>query len=643
MNKLYSFISFIFLCVCVSGQNIDSLLTEFDSSVKSRKIEAANRLYEIAYEEGYCDSLIVFNKRSSARFIDTQLLPPLSEFLSGENRYDKAEALALRGVKAAEETGDKEMAAQGYSVMFLCCQLTGDFDRALDYAKRCYEIDGEFGVSENLSSSLNNLAGICLSLHHNEDAKEYIDKAIEIERPLNRKGKLAIRLGMASEIYLALGQYDDALRFSDEALELDLEEGNASKAAIRRCQIAAVYQAKRDFPDAVKYYSEAINPLTETGNDKSLSICFNSLGNIAMLQGKDAEARKWLTQAVGASKRSGYALQQEKACSALARLLKESHPIEAVVFFEQAFALRDSLFTAESERQLNSFNVKYKTSEKEHRIQMQQAQIGKQRSELVFLAVIILLLAALTVALIVTARTQRRRNRELQEMNLMKSKFFSIISHDLKNPIIAQKNALEAICVNYDHIPVDVLHSQCVELMRSSSSMLELLFNLLNWSRLETGRVTVTPTKFDLRSVCEEVESLMKTQLSDKRVALSYDKSQEAFVEADRTMVTTILRNLLGNALKFSYPDSVIEVYSSREGDVCAVSVKDRGTGIREDKLSTIFTLNCQRPSTGTSGEQGTGLGLVICQEMIERNGGKISIKSREGEGTIVTFTLKSA
>lgn len=636
------YILFLF-SVAVPARTVDSLLAVYSSGGKALRIEAANELSALLSDEGYCDSLTVFGRHSSGREIEASLFPLLAEYMRSDNRYQDAEALALRGVKAAEEENNQEMASMGYSTLCLCYQLSGDYERALDYAERCYEIERVSGVPEDLSSSLNNLSGLCLSLHHNEEAKQYIDKALEIERPLKRNGKLAIRLGMAGEIYSALGLYDDALKFCKEAYELESAAGDKSRIPVRECQLAAVYYAKGDLTEAEKWFKKAEGPLTDSGNQRSLSICLNSLGDIALAQDRDGEAEQWLLKAVEASRKSGYSMQLQKAYSKLARLLGRSRPSEAVDYYEKAASLRDSLFTAESQRQLNSFNVQYETFEKEHKIELQEAKIEKQHSGLLFMASILLLLAALAVVLVFAVRAQRRRNLQLQEMNMMKAKFFSIISHDLKNPIIAQKNALEAICVNYDHIPVDVLHSQCVELMRSSGSLLELLFNLLNWSRLETGRIAVNPVRFDLRCVCDEICSLLGTQLSNKGISLRVDLPEDVFVDGDRNMVTTVIRNLIGNAVKFSDSGSVIVLTAVRKGSFWEVSVKDSGVGMDKERVTGIFTLNCQKPSVGTAGEQGSGLGLVVCREMVELNGGEIAVNSAPGKGTEVTFTVKAA
>lgn len=422
-----------FINNALQSQNIDSLLNIYNTGTKSERIESANKLYRILYNKQFCDSLIVFKRSTNKQIIESSLFPQLADYLIYINQYENAKNVAIRGIEAAEQENNDTMVGLCCSVLCIVYQMSGDFDIALGYAKRCYYIDQHSGNPQYMSSSLNNLAGICLSLHHNKEAKEYINKAIQIERPLNREAKLAIRLGMASEIYMALGELDKALQFCKEAYNLDSKTGNAPKAAIRMCQIAAVYQAKKDYINAKKYYQEAVVPLTNSNNFRSLSICYNSLGKLSMQEGDLSEAKRWIDKAISASKQSGYVMQLQKAYIMLAEVLKKSHPETAIKYYELSASIRDSLFTVESERQLNKFNVQFQTIEKEYEIERQQAKIEKQHIKQYMLVIILIMLAIIAVLLVLIIRIQRRKYQELKEINEIKSKFFSIIGLMVKN------------------------------------------------------------------------------------------------------------------------------------------------------------------------------------------------------------------
>lgn len=567
-------------------------------------------------------------------------LAPLADYFFAIGRIQDAYNVALRGSNAAQQIHNSSLQAQFYSVLASCNQNFGNFEKAVEYGKRCYELDVIEGNSASISSSLNNLAVIALSMEHYSDAKNYIDEAIQIEKQLGRDDVLAVRYGIASEVYVTLKMYPEALNFSQKAYDLNTKTGNKAKAAIRMCQIAATYQAMGDDDNAQKMYIDAIEPLTQAGNLRSLSICYNALGTISAKKDNIAESEKYFLKAVDMAQDCSYTLQEQKAYNSLAQLLRNTRPSTAVTYYEMSAALRDSLFNDASERQINNFNVLYQTHQKERQVEMQQLQIERQRTTEHMMIIIIVLAAISVVVLVLLVLSLRHRNRDLQEISNMKSKFFSIISHDLKNPVLAQKTALELICKNYSSLPASVLQEQCVELMHSSGTLLELLYNLLNWSRLETGRMSYAPIRFDMHSVYNNVADVLKTQLANKQIALANNLPQDVFVFADRNMITIVLRNIIGNAIKFSHPNSQISVEAKLHKNNWVFSVTDSGVGIDNETLSSLFRLKNYRSSIGTAGEQGTGLGLVLCHEMVKMNGGTIKVTSSKGEGTVVQFSL---
>jgi signal transduction histidine kinase len=238
-------------------------------------------------------------------------------------------------------------------------------------------------------------------------------------------------------------------------------------------------------------------------------------------------------------------------------------------------------------------------------------------------------------------RLVRRRNHELREMNDVKDKFFSVISHDLKNPVLAQKNALAAIVDNYGALTSDDIYQVCIELLDSSKSLIDLLYNLLNWSRLQTGRITFTSITFPLIDVVRDVQELSAMQLAGKSLTLLINVPLDATVTADRNMIDTLLRNLVGNAIKFSYSGGTIEINARKNGQAWTVSVTDHGTGMSPAVQASLFSLATQKSAPGTCGETGSGLGLVVCREIMELHGGAISVQSVEKKGSTFSFTLQ--
>ncbi len=233
----------------------------------------------------------------------------------------------------------------------------------------------------------------------------------------------------------------------------------------------------------------------------------------------------------------------------------------------------------------------------------------------------------------------KKTNDELRLLNATKDKFFSIIAHDLKNPFNSLLGFSEMLSRDFNNLTVDK-QKQIADVMHDSSVRIySLLENLLQWAGAQIGNITYKPEVFQLKEIIETNYGLVKEMLKEKETCFVSTLPEDSGVFADRNMVNTIIRNLLGNALKFTDKGSVSVVIKT-QNKYQEISVIDSGVGIPEDKLKRLFDIGQSRSTWGTRGEKGTGLGLLICKEFIERNGGKLTINSKQGAGTTFTFTL---
>lgn len=233
------------------------------------------------------------------------------------------------------------------------------------------------------------------------------------------------------------------------------------------------------------------------------------------------------------------------------------------------------------------------------------------------------------------------QNQQLNELNASKDKFFSIISHDLKSPysgllgltnlIISEKDSL-----NYEEV-IDLVK----KLNSSLKNQYSMIENLLQWARIQTDRLEINREKVDINHLINEVISIQKN-VSDKKNIQVVNLNKERIVcFADRFMIQSVLNNLLSNAIKFSYLDSKIDINCMIDNDNVLVSVQDFGMGIKQENIEKLFRIDTHITTLGTANEKGTGLGLILCKEMVERNDGKISIFSELNKGTNFTFSLK--
>lgn len=229
---------------------------------------------------------------------------------------------------------------------------------------------------------------------------------------------------------------------------------------------------------------------------------------------------------------------------------------------------------------------------------------------------------------------------ELKKINASKDKFFSIIAHDLKNPFITLLGLTEALLEDYYEMEDEEILEYISQLRKTSKNTYHLLENLLQWSRAQTGRLKYDPSNFNVFSITEEILSQISTQSLSKKISIVNQISPATTAFADREMIKTVLRNLLTNAIKFTPEQGNIFVQDFIEKDWITISVKDTGVGIQVDMIPQMFSIERNFTTPGTKNEEGTGLGLILCKEFVEKNGGKIWVESIWDEGSTFYFTL---
>jgi PAS domain S-box-containing protein len=236
----------------------------------------------------------------------------------------------------------------------------------------------------------------------------------------------------------------------------------------------------------------------------------------------------------------------------------------------------------------------------------------------------------------------RDLSEELRKANVTKDKFFSIIAHDLKGPL-GNFYALSKMFVNrFEKFTPDEIREMVEQLHTSSSQSYKLLENLLDWSRLQLGRMEHEPEPVSITELVEENIELLKSQANDKDIILVHSTDSAGRVLSDRNMLTTVIRNLISNAIKFTNRGGEIVLTSSADETqgTIIVCVTDTGVGMSEEILASIFDVGAYHTTLGTEKEKGTGLGLPLCKEFIEKNDGRIWVESELGHGCRFSFEL---
>jgi PAS domain S-box-containing protein len=237
---------------------------------------------------------------------------------------------------------------------------------------------------------------------------------------------------------------------------------------------------------------------------------------------------------------------------------------------------------------------------------------------------------------------------ELQELIATKDRFFAIIAHDLKNPFTALYSIIQTLSVSFGDLEKDEQQFYVDRIEKITAHLVNLLDNLLLWARAQTEKLKINPEKINIRELITENIHLVKAAADKKLIAIKEDIPDDLIAISDKNMLNTVIRNLLSNAIKYTNREGLIKITGRKIKDdkgkkLVKVDVSDNGIGITGENMGKLFRIDKNPSTSGTADEKGTGLGLIICKDFIEKNGGKISVESYPEKGSTFHFTLPAA
>jgi len=235
------------------------------------------------------------------------------------------------------------------------------------------------------------------------------------------------------------------------------------------------------------------------------------------------------------------------------------------------------------------------------------------------------------------------QKKDLEAINVAKDKFFTIIAHDLKNPFSTVIGVSDLIINRFNKIDKEEVFEYVQQINRFSKSAFNLLENLLQWARSQTGSIKINFKRTNIYEIIEDVVELFAVSAKQKGITFSNLVNKNFYGYVDVDMVTTVIRNLVSNAIKYSFQNGKIDLIVSESGDMLVVEVKDYGEGIEGEVLDSLFKIDNRVGLHQNEEQEGTGLGLILCKEFVLKNGGEIWAENNPGQGTSFKFTLPKA
>jgi two-component system, sensor histidine kinase and response regulator len=583
------------------------------------------------------------------------------------NSPDKAIGLAEQALKIALESNEVFYEGYCYFLFSKAYWVKTNYKLSTEYGFKALKILKNSTHYPERSECLLGLARTLAELGNFQKAHEFIHESLELGKVNDNENIQANAYREHSYLLVELNQLDSALYYSDKAISLFEKSGDSLDISILYGRKARIYHQRKQFEKSRDYAYRALLIDSLVKNRRALGISYYQIAQNEYALGNRQKGIAQLKKSIRINNEIGNLNWQIKAHELLSSFYLENNMASlAANELLMVSKFKDELYNAEKSGQIQEMQSLHELEAKESTIQLleqenalKQQQVKNQRLFLAFLLVALLSLTLLIFVLTRLRRIQNITNRNLATKNVaieeqkmaiqlqaenlrqldqLKTKLFSVISHDLRGPISNLQSLLDLFTKKL--MTADEFITLSERLKENLNITQRTLENLLNWSLSQMGGIKTEKKKIEITSCIDETCLLLEEVASRKNIALNKHFSGPMHVWADANQLQVILRNLIHNAIKFSSFNASIQIKVRKGSDVCRVSIKDSGIGMTEAEINTLIGSKEYFSKTGTEQEKGTGLGLLLCKEFILRNGGDIGIRSTLGAGTEVSFTL---
>jgi signal transduction histidine kinase/tetratricopeptide (TPR) repeat protein len=526
----------------------------------------------------------------------------------------------------------------------------GHYSEANTYFYQALDLASKSGNDKLKAFSLNNLSNIHNKLKNYDVSHDYLRQALEIhQKSGNKKSELNVIMNIGNTFY-EQGNKSEAKRYFEQALDFHKTYGLEDNGLISILNnLGLVVKSEGDTVKAIQYFKQAME-ISKANNDKQgLTIALSNLGQIAE-KGNEASSLKQLLESLKEAKSLGLSKMVLNNYGSLRDFYSKKGDFKKAYEYATKYQrLNDSIYDAENAERIIELQTKYETAEKEKQLviakkeklekdlELNKANVTKY-GMIGISVILLLLLGSLYSRYLIKRRSQMELaviNEKLNELNNTKDKLFSIVSHDLKNSMSGFSGIVNTLNSSYEKFSADQVKYYVGEVSASANSMKSLLRNLLDWARSQQNLIKVFPSKFSIVSIVSECAQLVDQQLRRKNIELDVEVADDLILVSDRNIVTTIVRNLLVNAVKYSYEGGRIEITSTLANQEIEICVADNGVGMDQQDVDLIMDSGSfMKSKPGVHGEKGAGLGLMLVKELLEKIAGRLVVVSEKGKGS---------
>ena len=584
--------------------------------------------------------------------------------------FENARNNLERAIEICKGDNDTLGIASAFSNMGNMYQRMSIYDQALEYFFKALNHYKRAGNRDGIAMVKNQIGTIHKKLDNLGLALEYYEQSLEIylEQDKTQSGVASI-MNNIGIIWYERKDYKTALAYYKMAFETYANTGYSQGIAATSNNMGMLYTREGNYDEALRSYRTSAEINENLGRDFNLANNYNNLGELFLMQKDYEKALEYLRKAIGTAIRLNAKELISENYLFQSQLFKETNDFEkSLGFYELFYTYQDSIYTMDAASRIAELQVRHNREiqeieldllQKDHDIQ--KLQIKRNHTMFWFYGGISMTTAIFVLIMLGLYRYKRKlkavlelKSRELEEankdlalseenlqmLNNTKDKFFSILAHDLRNPFNALLSFSETLNQNYKDLSREQIYTYIDIIYKSATNLFLLLVNLLEWSKSQTGNIIYRPELFCLKSLVESEINNANANATGKNISLHIKINPEIKVFADKNLMATVIRNLLNNAVKFTHRDGKIIISANEKENHIEVLVSDNGIGIGKGEQKKLFNLDYNITTLGTNDEKGTGLGLILCKEFVEKNGGELTVTSEVNKGSTFIFTI---
>lgn len=648
MKKLFLL---IILCSSLSAQTkLDSLLYSIKEKPIPEKIAALN-IFVWNYRNIYPKEAVrateltlklaneIGDNHNRARSLNF-----LSVIYRDEGQYERSISLCTAALEIAIAADDWKEKAYSYVNIGTIYRLRGNYPLALDYIYKAFKIFEDWQDDEGKAYCTYNIGFVYLRQNNYRKALEYLEETVHLREVINDKEGAIKAKGRVAEVYVELEEYSKALEIY-QTVKNYYERLNDPKSLISVLNgIAKVYERTKEYSKALVERKKALLSSRKFNEVEGVVTNSSFIGVLEAHLGNFVKGKKYLDSALAVSskyKSSVFNINVYKSYADFYEL--QNNFSQAYKYLKMFNNERDSISAQEKRSVIAEVEFAYKYSKKEREREIIQRDFQNQKTVINYWIGISGILVVLTIVIVLLYSSRGRANKKLIALNALKDKFLGIIAHDLKNPFNVLLNYSEILLEEKNKLDENEKNLIVESLAETSRNAYKLLENLLYWSQSQTNRLQVNPEKISLSKIVHEVVPIFNGQAKHKGITIEANINERLQVLADIDILKTILKNLIGNGIKYTNKGGCVSITSSEEELFCKIVIADNGIGISREELDKLFTVENVNSVEGTGGEKGTGLGLVLSKEFVEKLGGKIWVEQNIPKGSKFIFTLPIA